>query len=215
MAIEFDPAKIDPATTGLLIIDMQNAFCHPEGTISKDGADVTPVRNTIEPLIRVINACREAGIQDFWSRQEHYDRDVTRIRHRIPPHTAKRPRPASVQGTWDSKIIDELKPLITDESEIFIKNRFGCFHNTNLETLLRIYGVDTLVVAGVDTNVCVETTLREAYVRDIDLIILEDCVGGVHQRWAEVAMEVWARFLGAVVSSDELIKIIEDARDRR
>jgi ureidoacrylate peracid hydrolase len=147
----------------------------------------------------------------FWSIQQHFDIDSSRTRHRIPPHTLKRPRPAAVRGTWDGEIIDELKPYVSENSEVFTKNKFGCFYNTNLETLLRIHGVDTLIVSGVDVNVCVETTLREAYMRDYDLIILKDCVGGVHQRWREPAMEVWDRFLGAVISSDEFVSLIEKA----
>jgi ureidoacrylate peracid hydrolase len=206
---EVDLSKIELTTTGLLMVDMQNAFCHPKGTLAEDGADVSAIQMMMEPLAKVIRSCRAAGIQDFWSVQEHYEDDATRRSHRLRPHTLKRFRVPSVKGTWDAQLVDELRPLVTETSEVFTKNRFGCFYSTQLDKLLAIHGIDTLVVTGVDTNVCVETTVREAYMRDLDVIVLRDCVGGVHAKWAEVAFEVWARYIGSVISSDVLLELIE------
>jgi ureidoacrylate peracid hydrolase len=203
-----DPTKMDVSTMGLLMIDMQNAYAHPEGTLAKGGADMTVAQATIQPLIKVLTACRAAGIPDFWSIQQHYEQDVSRARHRIPHHTAKRPRPSAIKGSWDGEIVEELKPYVTEDSHVFTKNKFGCFYNSQLETLLRIQGVDTLIVSGLDINVCVETTLREAYMRDYDLIILKDCVGGVYEEWRGPAMVVWDRYLGAVITSDEFIELL-------
>jgi ureidoacrylate peracid hydrolase len=205
-----DLSKIDLATTALLVIDMQNAFCHPEGTLGSDGADVSAIQKMMDPLARVIKGCQTAGIQDIWSIQEHYESDATRSRHRLRPHTLKRFRVPSVKGSWDAQIVDELRSLVNEGSEVFTKNRFGCFYNTKLENLLRIHGKDTLVVTGVDTNVCVETTVREAYMRDFDVIVLEDCVGGVHRDWHRIALEVWSRYIGAVIPSQHLLAIVEE-----
>jgi ureidoacrylate peracid hydrolase len=207
---ERDLSRIDLDTTGLLVIDMQNAFCHADGTLGGDGADMSGVGATIEPLARVVRACQQAGVQDLWSIQEHYEDDATRRRHRLRPHTMKRFRVPSVKGTWDAEIVADLQPLITDRSEVFTKNRFGCFHNTQLAGLLAIHGIDTLVITGVDVNVCVETTVREAYMRDLDVIVLQDCVGGVHPRWAEVALEVWDRYIGAVIPSEQFLSLIRE-----
>jgi ureidoacrylate peracid hydrolase len=204
-----DLSKIDPATAGLLVIDMQNAFCDPQGTLARDGADVTMIQEMVERLSEVVGVCQRVGVQDFWSIQEHHENDAARGRHRLRPHTLKRFRVPSVKGTWDAEIVQELQPLVRQTSEVFTKNRFGCFYNTQLESLLRMHGKDTLIVTGVDTNVCVETTVREAYMRDFDVIVLEDCVGGVHRHWHEVALEVWARYIGAVVPSSELLSLLE------
>lgn len=204
-----DLSKIDLATTGLLVIDMQNAFCHPKGTLSADGANVKAIQEMLDPLSRVIEACQRKGIQDFWSIQEHYENDATRPRHRLRPHTLRRFRVPSVKGTWDAQVVDELQPQMKDQSEVFTKNRFGCFYNTQLTQLLAIYGIDTLIITGVDINVCVETTIREAYMRDLDVIALKDCVGGVHADWHETTFQVWERYLGAVISSDHLLQLIE------
>ena len=205
-----DLSNFELATTGLLVIDMQNAFCDPKGTLATDGSNVGAIQSMMDPLRRVISTCQTAGIQDFWSLQEHYEDDATRSRHRLRPHTLKRPRVPSLKGTWDAEIVANLKDLIGDGSEVFTKNRFGCFYNTQLEMLLRLHGIDTLIVTGVDTNVCVETTVREAYMRDLDVIVLGDCVGGVHSGWARVALEVWERYIGAVIASDDLLQLIDD-----
>jgi ureidoacrylate peracid hydrolase len=214
MSPETDLSRIDLTTTGLLVVDMQNAFCHLNGTLALDGADVGAIQRMLEPLAHVISACQAAGVQDFWSVQEHYDEDATRNRHKLRPHTLKRFRVPSVKGTWDAQIVDELQPLINPQSEVFTKNRFGCFYNTKLEKLLAIHGIDTLIVTGVDTNVCVDTTVREAYMRDLDVIVLRDCVGGVHEKWAQVALEVWARYVGGLVASADLVEAIEKQPDR-
>jgi ureidoacrylate peracid hydrolase len=205
-----DLSKIDPATAALVVVDMQNAFCDPRGTLGSDGADVGMIQEMIGPLAEVIDACQRAGVQDFWSIQEHYENDAARVRHRLRPHTLKRFRVPSLKGTWDAQIVDQLRPLVRETSEVFTKNRFGCFYNTKLENLLRMYGKDTLIVTGVDTNVCVETTVREAYMRDFDVIVLEDCVGGVHRDWHNVALQVWARYIGAVISSSELLALLRE-----
>jgi ureidoacrylate peracid hydrolase len=204
-----DISKIDLSTSGLLVIDMQNAFCDPKGTLGSDGADVGRIQTVMDPLRRVITACRRSGVPDFWSVQEHYEDDATRPRHRLKPHTLKRFRVPALKGTWDAEIVNQLRDLIDEKSEVFVKNRFGCFYNTQLENLLRLHGIDTLFVAGVDTNVCVETTVREAYMRDLDVVVLKDCVGGVHEEWARIAFEVWDRYIGAVIDSEELIQLLE------
>lgn len=209
MATPRDLSNIEIGTTGLLIIDMQNAFCDPNGTLAADGADVGGIQRMIDPLRNLIKTCRSAGIQDFWSIQEHYESDATRPRHRLRPHTLKRFRIPSVKGSWDAQLIDQLQPLVDPNSEVFSKNRFGCFYNTKLDSLLRVYGIDTLIVTGVDSNVCVETTVREAYMRDLDVIVVADCVGGVHEKWHNAALEVWERYIGAVIPSTELIELIE------
>jgi len=193
------------ARLGLLVIDMQNGFCHPEGTLGLDGADLSHIRRTITPLARLIEVCQKHGVQDFWSIQEHFQPDAARDRHRITPHTSKRFRPPALRGTWDGELIDELKPLAGERSILFSKHRFGCFYNTQLETLLKIHDIDTLAITGATTNACVETTIREAYLRDLDVVALEDCIGGLKLEWHRNAVEVWERFMCRVMSSSEFV----------
>ena len=196
--------QIDPKATALLVIDMQNGFLHPEGTLSRDGVDVAPLREIIPAVKGLVGLCRSKGIPVIWSMQEHYPQDKAREAHRITPHTMKRINIPCLKGSWDAEIIEELKPLIEEESHIIRKQKFSCFYNTNLEVLLRILGVNTLIMAGVMTFVCVETTARDAYMRDYDIIVVEDCVAGHDRDLHGASLKFINLYLGMVIKSGEL-----------
>jgi len=165
--------------TALLVIDMQNAFCHPRGTLGISGVDVRPAQAVIGPIRELVEACRASGVPVLWSQQEHFALDRSRQRKRLPSHTAKRARVSALSGSWDMEIVEELKPYATDSSLIIRKHRFGCFYETRLDQVLRMLGVEALLVAGVTANACVETTLREAYLRDYDVVAVTDCIAAI------------------------------------
>jgi ureidoacrylate peracid hydrolase len=202
--------------TALLVIDMQNAFCHAEGTLGISGVDVSPATAIIEPIRRVVEASRAAGIPVVWSQQEHFPVDWSRARKRLPSHTAKRARVSALSGTWDMEIVDELKGLAeADPSLVVRKHRFGCFYETRLDLVLRMLGVDALIVAGTTANACVETTLREAYLRDYDVAAVTDCIAAVRPQWEPVAHEVWAQYLGVLTTSAAVLDWLERVRAPR
>ncbi|MFQ5913137.1 MAG: cysteine hydrolase family protein [Nitrospinota bacterium] len=200
--------SIIPEETALLVIDAQNGMCHPKGTLAKSGVDVGPLQAILDPIAEVVRACQEAGIPDIWTRQEHYAEDKSREAHRIQHHTRKRVNIACQKGTWDAEIVDELKPFINEKSHVIGKQKFSGFYGTNLEVLLRILGVRLLVFTGTTTNLCIETTLRDAYMRDYDCVIVGDCVAGVNPEWHRVSLEVWRRYMGLVVTHRELLHML-------
>ena len=197
--------RINPDTTGLLLIDLQNGFLSLEGSLSREGENIEASRRIISPVKRLIEECRKWGIQDFWSMQEHLPEDQARESHRITPHTKKRKVPPALRGTWDAEILDEMKPFINERSEVFRKNRFSCFFQTNFEVLLRSKGIDTLIITGVSTPVCVETTVRAAYMRDFDLLILEDCVGYFDDDAQRASLKVMGFYMGLVLPLEDLL----------
>ena len=200
--------SILPEETALLVVDAQNGMCHSQGTLGKSGVEVGPLQAILKPIEEVVRACQAVGIADIWTRQEHYADDKTREAHRIQHHTLKRVTIACQKGTWDAEVVDELKPLITPESHTISKQKFSGFYGTNLEVLLRILGIRLLIFTGTTTNLCIETTLRDAYMRDYDCIIVEDCVAGVDPKWHEMSLEVWRRYLGLVVNHRELLEML-------
>jgi ureidoacrylate peracid hydrolase len=197
--------------TALLVIDVQNAFCHPEGTLGVSGVDIEPAQAIVKPVRRLIERATAAGIPVLWTVQEHFEHDESRAKKRLASHTSKRARISALAGTWDAEIVDELKPLATDPSMIITKHRFGAFHQTRLEMVLRMLGVDALLVTGATTNACVETSIREAYLRDYDVIAVTDCISGIRSEWTPTAHAVWAQYFGELASSEEVIAWLDGA----
>lgn len=195
---------LDPRRTALLVIDMQNAFCHPEGTLGVSGVNVEPAERAIPVVARLTAACKEAGVPVLWSRQVHFAEDAGRARKRLPSHTQKRARVSCLAGTWDAQLVDELVPLADDPSLVFTKHRFGCFYETRLDAMLRMLGTEALLVCGVTANACVETTLREAYLRDYDVVAVTDGIAAVRPEWEPLAHAVWGQYFGVLATSGDV-----------
>ena len=192
--------NINPRESALIVIDPQNAFCHPEGTLGKSGVDVSHLIASVPQIAELVTLCRAAGIPDIWTRHYNFALDAGRDAKVIKPHTAKRKTIASQPGTRDSEYVDELKPLITDQTTVFEKYRWSAFYGTGLESLLRIGGVKMVIFCGGTTNACIEASVRDAYMRDYDVVMVKDCIAGVRQDWHEMAFEVWSHYVGEVVT---------------
>lgn len=186
---------LDPRRTALLVIDMQNAFAHQEGAIGASGVDLSGVSEVIANTVRLVELSKEAGIPVLWTLQQHLAADATRTRKRFKSHTAKRVRVPAEEGTWDAELVDELAPLANEPVHVIQKHRFGCFYDTRLGTLLRARGVESLIVMGASANACVETTLREAYMRDYDVVAVTDCIVTVRPDLYETTQEIWGHYL--------------------
>ncbi len=200
---------LSPRSTALLVIDMQNAWCHSDGTLGKSGVDLEGVQATIPKIRRLAEACREHGLPVVWTIQEHHLADARRAAKRLTPHTAKRARLAARAGTWDAELVDELAELADDPQLVIRKHRYGCFYETRLDLLLGMLGIDSLIVAGATANACVETTLREAYLRDYDQIAVTDCIGAIDPDWGRFAEQVWAQYLCELARCDEVLAWLE------
>lgn len=195
---------INPATSALLVIDMQNAFCHPQGTLGISGVDVAPAQATYPVLRRLVTTFAAADLPVIWTRQVHLPSDAGRARKALAAHTAKRKQVSALSGTWDAAIVDELADLATDPTFIVTKHRFGSFYETRLRPMLDMLGVSALFITGVTANACVETTIREAYLRDYDVVAVTDAIASVRPQWAGVAEQVWAQYFGVLATSDDV-----------
>ena len=205
-------SALNPDSAALLVIDMQNAFCHPEGTLGDSGVDVGPVATIYEPLRQLIEVFRKAEIPVIWTVQTHLQPDRSRQRKRLPSHTERRSRVAALAGSWDARLVEELADLADNPTMLVQKHRFGAFYETRLEALLRMLGARTLFITGVTLNACVETTIREAYLRDYDVVAVTDCIAGVRPRWEPSALEVWSHYLASLATSKEVMGWLEESR---
>jgi ureidoacrylate peracid hydrolase len=154
--------------SALLIIDMQNAFIHKEGSLSKMGLDTSRTSITIEPIKELKKEFKAQGRPVIYIQHTHRPdkTDAGLISEVFPPIMAFG---HCFDGTWDAEFIEDLTP--DNDDYIVKKHRFSAFYNTQLEDVLRGLGIETLVVAGIATNVCVESTVRDAFYRDYNVFV--------------------------------------------
>ena len=183
----------------LLVVDMQNGFCHPQGSFARidmglEGADVA-VRNAAV----AVGQARRAAVPVVFTRHLYRPgrADEGRALTRNSPALAGVGGLAA--GSWDADVVAELgcgpDDLVVD------KVRFDAFQWTSLEPLLRGLGVDELVVCGVVTNICVETTVRSAFMRDFAVTLLADCCAAKTRRLHELSIEVLTSYQLAEIAS--------------
>ncbi len=163
-----------PENCAMMIIDMQNDFINENGRYADWGIDISHMVRTVEPIKKVINFCREMNIPIIAARFI--------IRDLVEYGIGWKIRPLIVQGglregSWGVEIIDELEISSQKGDWIIDRPRFSCFFSTRLELLLRGLNRKTLIVTGVLTNQCVESTIRDAQMRDFEVLELLDCVG--------------------------------------
>lgn len=187
------PFAFDRARCAVLIIDMQRDFLEPGGFGEALGNDVSLLRRTIAPNRRLLAAWRAAGLPVIHTREGHRP-DLADLppskricgRGRITIGEAGPMGRLLVRGEPGHDIIDELAPAPGEP--VIDKPGKGAFHATDLHAILQNRGIAQLVVTGVTTEVCVNTTVREANDRGYDCLVLEDCVGSYFPAFQEAGL---------------------------
>ena len=210
---------LDPAKTAMLVIDMQTDFCGPDGMTAWGGVDLALMRAPIQPIQRVLAAARRAGIAVVHTREGH-DPDLTdcprvkiqRLGHAGPSVGDRGPKGRHLirgEACWD--IIPELAPEAHET--VIDKTGYGAFFRTNLEAILRARGIRDLIVTGVTTDCCVNSTLRQCEDRGFDCLVLEDCCASPSAESHTITIQqLRARgIFGTVARSDDLLAILEAA----
>jgi biuret amidohydrolase len=209
--------KLVNDTTALLIIDMQRDFLDPEGYIARTGVDVRGLRAIIPNVRRLLDAARSRGVRVIHTREGHRP-DLSDL----PAVKARRAAGAGaaigsmgplgrllVRGEPGHGIIPELEPLANES--VIDKPGFGAFYATDLEQLLRVGGVRTLIIAGVTTDICVHSTLREAVDRGFECVTAGDaCAAGdsaIHEAMLG-CIDGEGGILGRVASTEVIVSAV-------
>lgn len=199
----------------LLIIDMQNGFCAQGGSYEKYGVTIGAVPEAYQKIVpniaRLADTCRELGISVFYSQQVREESGIdlfTRLHRIVPERRAEYLRiPACIRGTWDADIIDELKPKQGDH--IVVKRRDSAFQDTELDLWLRSIYADTVIITGVDTAICVDNTLTEAFNIGYDVILVEDATASSWESIGKATVRKVAGSYGWVIKTEKLNSLLQ------
>jgi ureidoacrylate peracid hydrolase len=198
----------------LVVVDMQNGFVSPEGSYAKLGMNVSHYRSIIPKIHQLIDYCRETGIPVFYTEavREASGIDLLTRVHIFLPKSREETHlvPICIRGTWDGNTIDELKP--TADDHLIIKRRDGAFQDTELRMWLQSIGVNTLVFCGVDTSICVETSLREAFNLGYDVVLVSDATASGNQQHYTTTLERVGNYYGIVLDFERFKKMIDGMR---
>ena len=199
---------ISPASTAVLVIDVQNDFCSPEGSLAVEhNLDRTAVPAIISRINRLVEEARRAGGLVIFVRECVNAAYATATQWAL----CEREGDFSVakEGTWGAEFCSDLAPPLPNE-QVIIKRNYDAFQDTPLELLLRSNGIQTLIFTGFATNVCVETTARHAYILGYYVVVVEDCTGADFPGEHEAALNNIRGYFGKVATAHEIEQIWDD-----
>lgn len=213
-----EPVKVDLARTAVVIVDMQNSFATKGGMFDLVGQDISAAKGVIQTIKKTADAARAAGAKVIYLVYEYaadmsdsggpgspnwYKEFGLVAMNKNPQYKGK----FLIKGSWDAAVVDELKPQSGDV--VIGKSRYSGFRGTSLDVVLKTYNIKYLVFTGIATNVCVESTLRDAYFLDYWPILVSDGTNNAGPPITQQAT-LWniEALFGWVTTSNDFVKAI-------
>jgi len=171
--------QLDPVTTAVIVVDMQNGFAHPQGNLYAPASG-----EVIEPVHEVIAAARDANADVIFTRDVHPPEQFKDAHYydefeRWGEHV--------VEGSWEAELVDDLD--VRDEDHVVVKHTYDAFYRTDLEAYLDTHGINDLLICGTLANVCVLHTAGSAGLRDYRPIVVQDALGFIEEDHRAYAIE--------------------------
>jgi biuret amidohydrolase len=195
VSAEPEPLEFAPSRTALVVIDMQRDFLEPGGFGETLGNNVSLLHKVVEPLGLLIKKARDIGMLVIHTREGHRpdlsDAPKAKVERGAPSMRIGAPGPMGrilIRGEAGHDIIPALYPIAGEP--VIDKPGKGAFYATDLGTILKNRGIDTLIVTGVTTEVCVHTTVREANDRGYRCIVPSDCCGSYFPEFHEMGLRM-------------------------
>jgi nicotinamidase-related amidase len=188
------PLELDADSTALLVVDMQNGFCAPDGSLYAPGSEAV-----IQPVAELVERAREAGVQVVYTRDVHPEGQFDDAHYydefaRWGEHV--------LEGSWEAEIVEEL--TVRADDHVVEKHTYDAFYETELDGWLSARGIENLLICGTLANVCVLHTAGSAGLRDYRPILVSDCIGAIEDGHREYALDHADWLFGEVADSDEL-----------
>ena len=170
--------NFDPDSTAVVVVDMQNGFCHPDGSLYAPESEAV-----IDPVGSLVERARDAGASVVFTRDVHPSEQFEGNHYydefeRWGEHV--------VEGSWETEIVDELP---VEDAHVVEKHTYDAFYRTDLEGHLDTHGIDDLLICGTLANVCVLHTAGSAGLRDYRPVLVEDAIGYLEEEHHEYATE--------------------------
>lgn len=165
-------------STAVLCVDLQNDFCHPDGAFARGGLRIPDLSSLVANVNRITATARGAGARVVWVRMVYASAEDVGLLAERGPGIANH---ALRAGTWGAALLDDLQ--VDDRDGEVTKTRFSAFYRTDLEESLRRSHIRHLMVTGVRTDFCVESTVRDAFFRDFRVTVVVDAVSGYSDRF--------------------------------
>lgn len=196
--------KVAVGHTAVVVIDMQNDYCAKEGAVGKAGRDLGTIIAMASRLARFLKEARKYRVPIIFIQTVRRDEDVSGpmqeiwFRHHVNS-------PICQAGSWGAEMISEIR--VQADDIVIEKKRYSAFFQTELENTLQSQGVRTMIVTGTATNVCVETTCRDGFMRDYYVMVPEDLVACTDSNFHLNSLQNMDRYFGTVTMSDDILRI--------
>jgi len=191
---------------------MQNGFVSKGGSYDLMGLNVSRYNEVVPHLKRLIAICRTIKVPIFYSQavREESGIDLLTRSHRILPKSREeriKKRPICIRGSWDAEIVEELKPSLDDH--VVIKRRDSVFQDTEVEVWLRSLGIDSIIFSGIDTSICVESSLRDAFNHGYDVVLISDATASNNLDHYNSTLDNIRNYYGLVMNLEEFMVNVE------
>ena len=193
------PKILSPEWAVVLVVDVQNDFCHESSAIGRLGFDMSSIRSSVRALSQFLTAARQAKVSIIFIATQHSEWTNSQAWLMRGP---RRGGEICAVGTWGAEFY-EVNPASSDA--VVVKHRYSGFVGTDLDTVLRARDRRSVLVTGVSTNVCVESTVRDACMRDYYAVLVENCCGALTPLEHDATLHNVREYFGRVVDSNTII----------
>jgi ureidoacrylate peracid hydrolase len=206
--------RLDPFRTAVIVIDVQNDFCSPGGYMDREGHPLHLVQEMLPNLKALLDGAKEARVPRIFF-QANYATQYNWYLSPVWLERARRSNPngghvdyaVCEEGAWGFNIVDGLQPTGAKDEIVLKKHRYSAFIGTELDLILRSRGIQTVVVTGVATNVCVESTARDAFMRDYHVVLLSDCSATYSDAEHQATLANIRQYFGEVLTSPDVLDV--------
>ncbi|MFC6724243.1 cysteine hydrolase family protein [Halobium palmae] len=191
--------EFDPDATALVVVDVQNGFCHPDGSLYAPASG-----DVVDPVSTLVDRAHDAGVRVVFTRDVHPPEQFEDAHYydefdRWGEHV--------VEGSWEAELVEELDVCEGDDVDsdhVVEKHTYDAFHRTELEGWLNARGIRDLVICGTLANVCVLHTAGSAGLRDFKPVVVEDALGYIEESHRDYAVEHSGWLFGETLPMDEV-----------